>query len=316
MRTTTIMYTSRDGHSTIRALIWEADETATQQHRGVVQIVHGMSEHVERYAEFAERLVKAGFTVCANDHVGHGKSARDENELGHMPLHGGEDVLVEDVHALRTAVLERVGGGSAVPYVIFGHSMGSFVTRVDLTRYAFGVNAAVVCGTGQQPVALTCAGIALTSLIARVRGERHRSGLVDSMGAGGFSRAIPDARTPVDWISTDRAVVDEYLADPACGQLFTVGAYHTLSSLARDAQRAKLTARIPKGLPMLFIAGDQDPVGDFGRGVERAAGQYLRVGLEDVEVKLYQGYRHEILNEPCKQQVCEDVLEWLQGHGL
>lgn len=315
MKTTTITYASHDGASTVRALLWEPDGAAAPSFpRGLVQLVHGMSEHVERYAGFAEYLCDRGFAVCANDHIGHGKTAASADDLGHMPLEAGEEVLLHDVHALRELALQRLrdtdGLSGDIPYIIFGHSMGSFITRVYLTRYALGVRAAVICGTGQQPRALSAAGRVLTRAIARSRGERYVSELVDGMGAGAYGKAIEDARTDVDWIATDPEVVDEYLRDPLCGQKFTVGAYHTLSTLVSDATDPKLAARVPHALPLLFIAGAEDPVGDCGAGVERAAQMYRCVGMERVDVKIYPGVRHEILNESIKDQVHEDVAGW------
>lgn len=314
MQTTTISYPSHDNASTIRALIWEPDDAARPDFspRAVVQIVHGMSEHVERYAPFAEFLVGRGFVVCANDHVGHGKTA-GERDLGHMPLANGADVLVEDVHALREKVCERYPHAH---HVMFGHSMGSFVTRVYLTRHADGLSAAILCGTGQQPRIQTVAGRVITRLIAQIRGERHVSRFVDSLGAGAYGRAIKDARTDVDWISSDPDVVDEYIADPLCGQPFTVGAYATLASLVADATDARLARRVPKELPLLFVAGAEDPVGDCGRGVARAVDEYRNAGVRLVEMGIYPGARHEILNEPCHEAVWHDVEEFLARQGI
>ena len=314
MQTTTISYPSHDNASTIRALVWEPDDAARPDFspRAVVQIVHGMSEHVERYAPFAEFLVGRGFVVCANDHVGHGKTA-GERDLGHMPLANGVDVLVEDVHALREKVCERYPHAR---HVMFGHSMGSFVTRVYLTRHADGLSAAILCGTGQQPRIQTVAGRVITRLIAQIRGERHVSRFVDSLGAGAYGRAIKDARTDVDWISSDPDVVDEYIADPLCGQPFTVGAYATLASLVADATDARLARRVPKDLPLLFVAGAEDPVGDCGRGVARAVDEYRNTGVRLVEMGIYPGARHEILNEPCHEAVWHDVEEFLARQGI
>lgn len=314
MQTTTISYPSHDNASTIRALIWEPDDAARPDFspRAVVQIVHGMSEHVERYAPFAEFLVGRGFVVCANDHVGHGKTA-GERDLGHMPLANGADVLVEDVHALREKVCERYPHAR---HVMFGHSMGSFVTRVYLTRHADGLSAAILCGTGQQPRIQTVAGRVITRLVAQIRGERHVSRFVDSLGAGAYGRAIKDARTDVDWISSDPDVVDEYIADPLCGQPFTVGAYATLASLVADATDARLARRVPKDLPLLFVAGAEDPVGDCGRGVARAVDEYRNAGVRLVEMGIYPGARHEILNEPCHEAVWHDVEEFLARQGI
>lgn len=311
MKTTTLTYPSRDGASTVRALLWEPDGGSVP--RGAVQIVHGMSEHVERYREFAESLCDEGYAVFANDHIGHGATASSAADLGHMPLGRGEDILIADVHRLRELALGRLASddGDGVPYAVFGHSMGSFITRVYLTRHAFGVSAAVLCGTGHQPRALSGAGKALTRALGRSRGERYVSPLVDGLGVGAYSKAIPGARTESDWICTDPAVVDAYREDPLCGQAFTVGAYHTLSTLVSHATDARLAERIPKSLPLLFIAGDADPVGECGAGVHRAAEQYRSVGIERVDEVLYEGMRHEVLNEPGRDGVYADVAAWL-----
>lgn len=318
MNTQTITYASKDGKSTIRALLW-TPEALDGAPRAIVQLVHGMSEHIERYAGFAEVLCENGFVVCANDHIGHGKSAASDAELGHMPLEVGEDVLVEDVHALRNTVQESMAQkypDTTIPYVIFGHSMGSFVARVYLTRHAEGVVAAIICGTGQQPKAMAKAGGIVTRLIAKFKGETYRSAFADSLGAGGYGKQIKDARTNLDWLATDPEVVDEYIADPQCGQMFSVGAYAVVADLVSDAINPTLAKQIPVDLPMFFIAGAGDPVGEFGEGVKRAVQEYKDAGIKDVEVKIYDGARHEILNESIKGTVHSDILAFLSAHGI
>lgn len=323
MNTTTLTYPSRDGQSTVHALLWEPAAVAAggEAPRGLIQLVHGMSEHVERYEGFAAYLCEQGFAVCASDHVGHGKTASTAGDLGHMPLETGEDVLVADVHKLRQVALGVLSKQADmrpnnIPYVIFGHSMGSFVVRVYITRHALGVRAAVLCGTGHQPRALTQAGKALTRTLARTRGERHVSALVDGLGAGAYGKQIENAQTDLDWLATDPEVVAEYQRDPFCGQPFTVGAYHTLLSLVADATDARLARGIPHGLPLLFIAGSDDPVGECGAGVHRAVEMYRKAGSERVDEKIYVGARHEILNEPIKDEVHRDVCTWLGQFGL
>lgn len=323
MKTTTLNYASRDGESTICALVWEPDEVASggEAPRGLIQLVHGMSEHVERYAGFASFLCEQGFVVCANDHIGHGKTVSSAEDLGHMPLEAGEDVLIADVQTLRETVLDRLSVQcdmrvSGIPYAIFGHSMGSFVTRVFLTRHAFGVRAAVLCGTGHQARALSSAGRALTRSLAKKHGERYVSSFVDGLGAGAYGKAIKGAKSDVDWLATDPEVVAEYQRDPLCGQPFTVGAYHTLTSLVSDATDPRLARKLPHALPLMFISGDEDPVGACGAGVHRAVEMYRRAGIERVSEKLYPGMRHEILNEPIKDEVHRDILTWLERQGL
>ena len=198
-----------------------------------------------------------------------------------------------------------------VPYIMFGHSMGSFITRVYISQYGWGLSAAILCGTGNQPWIVSAAGRALALMMCRIRGPRFRSRLLDSLGAGAFSKGIENERTPFDWLSTDPLVVDAYLADEMCGEMFSVSAYAALLDLTEEAVTAECAASVPNGLPLLFVAGAQDPVGDFGKGVIAAADLAEEGGSHDVTVVLYEGMRHEILNEPGKTAVYENVVEWL-----
>lgn len=305
METETIAFASADGRSTIDARLWMP---SNGQPVAIVQLVHGMAEHVDRYADFARFLTEAGFGVCAENHIGHGASAPSVEELGHMPPEG-KGILIADVHTLRTSMQASYEG---VPYFLFGHSMGSFITRAYLARHGAGLAGAVICGTGNQPLALSKAGHALAMMLCRLKGADYRSPLLDSMGAGGFGKAIENPRTPLDWISTDPAVVDAYLADEMCGQMFSVGAYATLTSLTGEVVTLECARKVPPALPLLFVAGAQDPVGDCGKGVRAAADLARRAGSQDVRLTLYEGMRHEILNEPGKARVYEDVLAWLK----
>ncbi len=305
METETIQFASADGRSAVDARLWMPSSAAPV---AIVQLVHGMAEHIDRYADFARFLTEAGIGVCAENHIGHGATAPTAEELGHMPP-DGKRILIADVHALRTSVQETYAG---VPYFLFGHSMGSFITRAYLARHGEGLAGAVICGTGNQPLALSRAGHALAMLLCHLKGADYRSPLLDSMGAGGFARAIENPRTPLDWISVDPAVVDAYLADEMCGQMFSVGAYATLTSLTGEVVTLECARRVPPQLPLLFIAGAQDPVGDCGKGVKAAADLARKAGSRDVRLTLYEGMRHEILNEPEKACVYQDVLAWLK----
>lgn len=308
----TLGFSSKDGRSQIKGLLWQPVGTTASSPRAIVQIVHGMTEYVGRYDEFARFLAAQGFVVCGHDHIGHGKSVPSRDDWGHMPAREGEDILVDDVDELRRLVSARFA--RSVPYFIFGHSMGSFITRVYLTRYAEGLAGAVLCGTGNKSLAVSKAGNLLARAIARRKGERAISPFLHSMADGAYSKAIPDARTPFDWLSADEANVDAFIADEACGFPFTVGAYAALTALTRDAARLDLASRIPHDLPLLFIAGAHDPVGDNGEGVRAAAELVRTAGVKSVDVVLYEGMRHEILNEAGRERVYADVLAWLGAH--
>ena len=308
-------FRSFDKSSQIKGVLWQpvaSHGASGAAPRAIVQIVHGMSEHIGRYEDFARFLVSAGFAVCAHDHIGHGRSVTDPMDLGHMPLDCGKDALIEDVHEMRKTVSARFS--RKTPYFIFGHSMGSFVTRAYLSRHAEGLSGAVICGTGNEPVVKSKMGHLLACRVAAKQGERTRSKLLHNLADGAFSKAVKDARTPLDWLSTDPAIVDAYIADDLCGQTFTAGAYATLTSLTAEVATLDSALAIPSELPILLIAGALDPVGNKGRGVKSTAALFEKAGIKDVEVKLYQGMRHEILNEPGKQQVYDDVLAWIDRH--
>lgn len=312
VKTGRIGYRSSDGKTQIRALTWEPEKNPGIAPAGIVQIVHGMSEHVERYDEFARYLVSRGYIVCANDHIGHGESVADPSERGCLPSVGGKEVLINDVHELRKTVASRYA--RQTPYIMFGHSMGSFIVRAYLARFAEGLAAAVICGTGQQPLLLSKFGNLVARRIAASKGDAYKSTFLDGLGAGSFAKKIDNPRTEFDWISTDDAVVDAYIADESCGVMFSAGGYATLTDLTGEVVTAAAAGAVPADLALLFIAGALDPVGDMGKGVERAVDQYRRAGVETVDLKLYEGMRHEILNEPGRAEVYADVADWIDEH--
>ena len=310
---TLVGFKSHDGKSQIKGCIWAIegkDRTPGVNPRAIVHLVHGMSEHMGRYDDFATYLARKGYVVCGADFVGHGRSVSSDDELGCLPVENGKEVLLEDVHELRKIVAARFS--RQTPYVMFGHSMGSFVVRAYVARHGEGLAGAVVCGTGNQSRLLSRAGNLLARAIAKTKGENARSMLLHNMGAGAFSKGIENPRTQLDWLSVDEAVVNAYEEDPLCGAIFSVGGYATLTDLTAEVVTAASASAIPKTLPLFYIAGDCDPVGENGKAVQAAASLAYRAGVKKVQLKLYPGMRHEILNEPGKAEVYEDVLNWLE----
>lgn len=298
-------YPSWDDHSTVHGCLWRP----AQYPKAIVQLIHGMSEHISRYDTFARYLAASGFAVFGHDHIGHGYSAFSEEELGHMPPETGADVLVEDVDTLRQIATASFPGD--LPYFMFGHSMGSFTLRVYLTRHGEGLSGAIICGTGNEPVALSMVGNALARVGARFRGETSKSTLIHSLADGAFVRQVEDPETEFDWISVDRDNIDEFLADDLNGFQFTYGGYASLTKLALLAANLDLAKQIPESLPILFVSGSDDPVGNKGDGVIEAVNLLIKAGVRDVQMILYEGMRHEILNEAGHQVVFEDILNWI-----
>lgn len=279
--------------------------------RATFQLVHGMSEHVERYDEFARFLAAHGFMVAGHDQLGHGLSA-SVAERGVLSAANGKDELLADIDLVRRHLMDRAPTG--VPYFIFGHSMGSFSTRCYIARKGAGIAGAIICGTGSVPPALSRAGNFLARAISRTRGETYVSKLLDNMGVGAYAKAIKDAQTPYDWLSHNRENVERYIADELCGFPFAAGGYATLTSLTKDACSIHTAALVPATLPLLFIAGAEDPVGDFGEGVRKAAELARSAGSMDVTCTIYENMRHEILNEDGRDKVMGDVLAWAEAH--
>lgn len=308
---------SADGKTSLRARLWmpssccsaQTGEEVASQPKGVIHVVHGMAEHIDRYDDFARFLVSRGYAVCGADMLGHGKSVSCSEELGCLPVSGGKEILLADVHALREAVRVRFGEGT--PYVIFGHSMGSFIVRAYLARHGEGLAAAVLSGTGNIPVPLSKAGNLLARVIAAVKGVSHRSALLDGMGAGGYANKLDNPRTKVDWLSYNIHNVDAYQADALCGFMFSAGGYATLTDLTAEVAQSSSAGQIPADLPVLLVAGEGDPVGDFGKGVRAAANLFRQVGVRSVSCTIYSDMRHEILNEAGNRVVYEDVVEWI-----
>ena len=300
-----LTFASADGTSTIQAYLWLPEGTP----RASIQITHGMAEHITRYDEFARYLAAAGFLVAGHDQIGHGASCAADAR-GCLPAKGGMDILVEDVHTLRGIVAGRTGGD--VPHFCFGHSLGSYITRVYISRHGEGLAGAIICGTGTVPVATSKAGNAIARLICAIRGENHVSGLLESIGVGAYAKAIEDAETPLDWLSFNRDNIDRYIADELCGFPFSTGGYAVVTALTAEACSLACAQKVPSDLPLLYIAGVGDPVGSMGEGVRQAVALAQEAGSTDVTCTIYEDMRHEILNEDDRGRVMADILNWLE----
>ena len=304
-------FDSRDGKSRIHAVRYRPEDTG--QVRCVLQVVHGMAEYAERYEEFAAFLVERGFVVTGDDHLGHGKSVGQGGKQGYFCEQDPATVLVRDVHRLKKLTEELYPG---VPYVLMGHSMGSFITRNYLCRYGTGISGAVIMGTGMQPKAV----LDMARLVAGIQkffcGPMHVSRLLDRLAFGGYGKGITDRRTAFDWLSRDRERVDRYIADPMCGFTFTVNGFGALFELVLRLYSPENLAAVPRELPVFMVSGDADPVGDYGKGVRRAYDSLVAAGLTDIRLKLYPGGRHELLNETNRSQVMQDICRWVEENVL
>lgn len=292
------------GAGKIHACMWTPEEKP----RAIIQIVHGIAEHVERYEAFAGYLNSHGFAVVGEDHMGHGAS-QDGDKRGYF--HGGWNAAIGDILALMDLAKQRYGD---LPYILFGHSMGSFMVRTILTDYPdLQLAGCVICGTGWQPGPLLSAGISACRAMCLLKGASYPSVKLHKLIFGAYNARVEHVRTPSDWLTRDKAQVDAYEADPLCGFVPSVGLLRDMLGGIAHIQKRSNLERMNRKLPCLLIAGGDDPVGDYGSGVQRTADAFLDVGMKDVRTKIYPLGRHEILNEINRQEVYEDVLCWISN---
>ena len=295
-------YPSADGQTRIHAKSWEPDDDP----KAIVQIVHGMTEYIGRYDEFARYLVDHGFMVVGEDHLGHGESVISDEYHGFFGKDGNAWVI-SDIHSLRKLMNEE---HPDLPYLMLGHSMGSFLVRQYITEhhcsYAKGLSGVVVMGTGWQPDAVLRAGMA----VAQMQGLKKvgkRSKLIEIMSFGQYLKKIPEPQSFNDWLTKDNDIVDKYKDDPWCTFHFTPNAFfHMFAGMlkAHDTSRMK---ELPEGMPLLLTSGAEDPVGNWGEGVRKAYLVYLENTKCAVDIRLYDDDRHEILNETNRGGVFEDL---------
>ena len=298
-------YYGSAGAGKIRASVWKP----ASHPRAIVQIVHGIAEHMGRYEHFAAWLNSQGILVVGEDHMGHGKSVGEKGRLGYF--NGGWSAAVEDTYTFLKQTMEDYPG---VPFILFGHSMGSFMVRTILAKYPeCGISGCVICGTAWQSAALLKAALPICNTLCKNGGDIKPSEPLKKLMFGGYNKRVERVRTPNDWLTRDNRIVDAYNADPKCGFTATAGLYRDmLTGISFVQQTANLEA-MDKELPILFIAGKEDPVGAYGQGVQQAADAFQKAGMKRVSLKLYPMCRHEILNEINREDVYRDVLTWITG---
>ncbi len=301
-------FPSKDGNTEIHTIEWKPEGEV----RAVLQICHGMVEYIRRYDEFAQFLCGEGYYVVGNDHLGHGKSIQAKSEYGFFNEKYGNACVLGDMHTLRQRTEKKYPG---VPYFMLGHSMGSSLLRQYIQMYGNGLSGAVLMGTvADHKKAALLFGKRLCRVMAAFRGWHYRSKMVDNLVLGAYNKKFKPARTRADWITSDNENLDMYVADPLCSFMSTVNAYYNVFSGMIGIQRKESVYMIPKGLPVLFVSGADDPVGEFGKGVRKIYEKYCAAGIRDVTLRLYTGDRHEILNETDRDQVYKDLLGWFEKH--
>jgi len=274
--------------------------------KGLFHIVHGMTEHIERYDFLMSALAEKGYVCFGFDNLGHGKTAKDDSELGFIAHTDGWKYLVNDIGAFGDAIKKMYPDKK---YVLMGHSMGSFMAR----RAAVSLNGIcdklIICGTGGKNP-LSKAGLFLTSIIKVFKGEKHVSPLVLKMAFGSYNKRFKGGNSR-DWLTNDLSIIEKYATDKFCNYDFTVSAMHDLIMLNDMANRQEWFNSIKKDLPILIISGEDDPVGDYGKGVRQVYDKLIKAGA-DVQIKLYENCRHEIHNDICRNEVISDIMRFIK----
>jgi alpha-beta hydrolase superfamily lysophospholipase len=283
----------------------------TDKLRAIVQISHGMAEHSSRYKRFAEALAAADFGVYANDHRGHGQTAGKIENLGYFADNNGWQRVVEDMKDL-TLVIKK--NHPDLPVFLFGHSMGSLLTREYLFTYSQEIDGAILSGTAGDPGLLGSVGILVSKLESLLRGKKTKSPLLDKLSFGKFNNAFKPNRTTFDWLSRDEAEVDKYIADPYCGTVFTAGFFNDMLKGIKNINKFSNIQKMPKNMPIYIFSGAFDPVGENTKGVSKLINTFEKAGMEDITSKFYKDGRHEMLNELNRKEVFTDVIHWVELH--
>ncbi len=297
---------SSDGVHTLVGVVYKPEDEA----KGFFHIVHGMTEHIGRYDKFMSDLAEAGYICFGYDNLGHGNTASDDGELGFIAKSGGHKLLAKDVKLYSDAAMARFGGGKNLPYYLMGHSMGSFITRYAVTKYV-NPDKYIIMGTGGKNPAAS-AGLAVVAAVKLLCGERHISPLVDKLAFGSYNKRFGGgtAEDPSPWLTNDEKQREKYYADKFCTFKFTVSAMGDLICLTKITNSKKWYEQMPKNMPILLVSGEDDPVGDYGKGVRQVADMLKKHGA-NADCIIYPSARHEILNDFTYDRVKGDILGFL-----
>lgn len=306
VRITDFQFTSTNGERDLHCRQWIPDGPI----KGVVQIVHGVAEYIERYHDFAVFLASNGYVAVGDDHLGHGYSASRDFPLGWFGEQNGWMTIVQDEKKLHDLLIDWYPG---VPMILLGHSMGSFMARTYIGLWPNDYDLCILSGTGWQPGIVCKAGLAMANREIKTHGSLYRSDFLQNLAFGSYLKKIENPIGKNDWINRSESEIRRYDADPLCGFTGTAGLMrdmmYGLSLICRDSHIEKMN----KNVPVLFISGDADPVGNWGKGVKKTAARFRWLAVRDVTVKLYPGARHEVISELNHQEVWCDVLNWIQS---
>ncbi len=295
---------SSSGEDTLHVIEWKPEGDV----RGILQISHGMVEYIDRYDRFARFMAEKGIAVIGNDHLGHGETAAGK-KYGYFTPEDGSYYVVRDLYRVTRYIRKKY---PEVPFILMGHSMGSFMARRYAMTYGKQLDGLILMGTGSQPQWLLKAGLTLVRAFSAVKGQGAHSYFLEKLCFSSFNNHFKPVRTPSDWLTRDEKEVDAYRSHEYCQFTFTLNGYRTLFEVISFIQKKDHIKRLPHSLPILFASGEEDPVGDYGRGVKAVAREYQKAGVRDITCRLYPEARHELLNELEYEKTQEDIWNWLE----
>jgi alpha-beta hydrolase superfamily lysophospholipase len=295
-------FPSADGKNQIAYTVWIPDSTP----RGIVQIVHGMTEYVDRYEDLARFFCENGLVVCGDDHLGHGRTAACDEDLGYFGATDGDRFLVEDAYSLQKLMRKKY---RSLPYILLGHSMGSFITRALISVHPEIADAVILSGTagGGQPLWL---GKMLCTWLTWLHGDRYRSRFLSRLSFWGYNKRFKGS-TGCEWVCSDLDNIRKYASDKWCTFTFTVSAYRDLFTLLEYVNSDEWYDKMPLYLPILLVSGSEDPVGNYTKGIDSIVDKLSEREFSDVECLIYEGERHEVHNGLKRDQVYHDLLNWI-----
>ena len=299
-----ISYPSKDGIHNIHGEIYYPTKVSP---KAILQISHGMVDYVERYLPLIRFFTNEGFIVAGNDHLGHGKSVNSSDEFGFFAKKGGTELVISDLHSMNRYLRHNY---PARPVFMLGHSMGSFIARLYAEKHAYALAGLVIHGTSGPNPAVPL-GKALASFVGLFCGCEHKSKLIGKIAFAGYNKRFPKEEGSTAWLSSDYDAVKDKHNDERGAFTFSVSGYRDLFTFLGKSNSKEWFKKYPKTLPTLIMSGDMDPVGNFGKGPTQIYKRLLIEGVENLDIKLYQGARHELFNEKKKDEIFSDLLNWL-----
>lgn len=302
---TKFTYPSSDGVNNIAAEIYAPKSGEV---KGIVQLSHGMVDYVERYTLLADYLTGKGYVLAGNCHLGHGDTVKDDADFGFFASKNGVDYVLRDLKRMNEIIREKYPDKQVF---FMGHSMGSFLSRLYALRYRESIDGIFIHGTA-GPNPLVGLGKLLAKFLKLIKGERHRSKLIDKLSFGPYNNKFDPAEGPCAWLSRDNELIKHKRDDKRGDFIFTLQGYIDLFGMIDEVNRDEWFEKYPKDLPTIIMSGGMDPVGDYGKGVEYVHDMLKGSGVEDLTLKLYEGARHELCNEINRNEVFEDMISFME----